>query len=305
MTSKKVSDESAAGTLDGSELVRVVQGGASVRTTAGAIAALGGFGYLAVTADATLPAENTILDVDTSSVTAPGTLTLTLPAPVAGRLYLVRKVEGDADETITLARYASEEIDAVASSRLMTGTDQAIDSGSAGPVPFTGCLVWSDGTDWWTFPIGAAVRHVIGPSAPVDGTHHFATDQSYIPGSTWADTSTSRLYVMMAQVGLSTASWHRIDAVDVLAISSTSETLPSKDRYVFVDTATLGGNVTLTLPSPTGRNAGRTFVITRTNSSGTNKITLARAASESINGVAASFDLPGSATAAYGRWHVV
>ena len=42
MANKKTSDEVAAGTLDGTELVRITQAGASVRTTAQAIADLGG-----------------------------------------------------------------------------------------------------------------------------------------------------------------------------------------------------------------------------------------------------------------------
>lgn len=52
--SKKISELTAAGTLDGSELIEAVQGGASVQTTAQAIADLGGGGNTLYSADDTI-----------------------------------------------------------------------------------------------------------------------------------------------------------------------------------------------------------------------------------------------------------
>jgi len=297
----KTSDESAASTLTGSELVRIVQGGSSVRTTAAAIAALAGFDHVAVSSNTTLPSQNAIVDVDTSSVSAPGTMTLTLPTPAEGRLYIIRKVGGAADETITLARAASEKIDNATASRLLTGSDVLVDS-AAWYWPVTFWLVWSDGTDWKTSHVTSQVRNRVVSGAPTDGTHSSTSEVGgYFPGSTWYDSSAQKLYLAMCTPSLGNTSWHRVDAVDVESVTSNA-TLPSKDRSMFVDTGS--GAVTLTLPSPTGRNAGRQFSITKTNT-GTNKITLARAASESINGSAANLDLPGSTDADYGRWHVV
>lgn len=266
-----------------------------------------GFTYSAIAGNATLPAHDAILDVDTTAVSAPGTLTLTLPTPsgAAGRTYVVRKILGAADETITLARFASEQIDGLSSSRILTGSDQEVVAGSYGAAPTIAWVITCDGTNWRTTAIGASVRHRVFSGAPSDSTHYFTSEQGYMPGSTWCDSSTGRLWINVTSPTISTAAWHRLDALDPLSVVTTAVTLPSKDTAAFVDTATAGGNVTLTLPSPTGRNAGRQFVITRVNSSGTNKITLARAASENINGTGASYDLPGSSSASYGRWHVI
>lgn len=303
MANTKTSDESAASALTGSELVRIVQSGSSVRTTTQDIADLGGGGWghtLVTSTSATLADSNRIVDVDCTAVSAPGTVTLTLPTPAAGRLYIIRKVGGAADETITLARAASEKIDNVTASRLLTGSDVFVDS-STWYFSVAMWLVWSDGTDWKTAHHGSAVRSRVHAGAPSDSTHAYNSEVgAYYPGSVWYDSSAAKMYMAMAVSGFTTL-WHRVDAVDVESVTSNT-TLPSKDRSMFVSTGS--GVVTLTLPAPTGKNAGRQFSITKTNT-GTNKITLARNASESINGSAADLDLPGSDDADYGRWHVV
>lgn len=301
MASTKISDETTASSLTGSELVPVVQGGSNRKTTVGDIARAG-IGYTAVTTNSTLSGYNQCVDVDTTGVTAPGTLTITLPTPAAGRMFIIRKVAGASDETITLARASTEKIDEVASSRLLTGSDVDIDP-TAWVQPPIAWLVWSDGTDWLTLPFGNAVRHRIVSGAPTDGTHSSTSEVgAYWPGSTWYDSSAQKLYLAMCAPSLGNTSWHRADAVDNSSVTSNT-TLPSKDHSLFVSTGS--GAVTVTLPAPTGRNAGRQFSITKTNT-GTNKIVLARNGSESINGAASNLDpLTGSDTADYGRWHVV
>lgn len=301
MASTKISDETTASSLTGTELVPVVQSGSNRKTTVGDIARAG-FGFTAVSSNTTLGDYSQCVEVDTSGVTAPGTLTITLPSPRAGRAFFIRKTLGAANETITLARSGSEQIDNASASRLLTGSDQEVIS-TFGGLPFIGWIVWSDGTDWVTMPIGTSARHWIGTGAPVDGTHNFTSEVGvYMPGSTWSDSSSLKLYMAMCVPSLGNVSWHRVDAVDNSSVTGNT-TLPSKDHSLFVSTAS--GAVTVTLPDPTGRNAGRQFSITKTNT-GTNKIVLARHGSESINGAASNLDpLTGSDAADYGRWHVV
>jgi hypothetical protein len=294
----KTSDESAASALTGSELVRIVQSGSSVRTTAAAIAALGGWSYTLVTGTtATLADSNRVVQCSHAS----GATTLTLPTPSAGRMYIIQKIDGTASETITLARAGSEKIDNVAASRVLYGTDNVVDvTGYAHA--YAAFLVTCDGTDWWTFPLAPQTRAVWQRSgAPVDATDSVST-YGWLPGSFWHQTSgdKGRLYLQSGN-DAGDAWWIRADAVRVQSISSNT-TLPGKDTTCFVNTGS--GVVTLTLPSPTDDGEGRQFCITKTNT-GTNKITLARHASESINGSAANLDLPGSSDADYGRWHVV
>lgn len=72
------------------------------------------------------------------------------------------------------------------------------------------------------------------------------------------------------------------------------------DEIIYLSTAS--GAVIGTLPNP-ANHAGRQFLVWKTNT-GTNKWSIARYASESINAVAASYDAPGSATAYVGCWHI-
>lgn len=300
MANTKTSDESAASALTGSELVRIVQGGASVRTTTQDIADLGGgggWGYTLVSgATATLADSNRVVQCSHAS----GATTLTLPTPSAGRMYIIQKIDGTASETITLARAASEKIDNVAASRVLYGTDNVVDvTGYA--QAYASFLVTCDGTDWWTFPLAPQTRAVWQRSgAPSDSTD--STLYGWLPGSFWHQVSgdKGRLF-LQAGTDAGDSWWIRADAVRVQSISSNT-TLPGKDTSCFVNTGS--GAVTLTLPSPADDGEGRQFSITKTNT-GTNKITLARSASESINGSAANLDLPGSDDADYGRWHVV
>lgn len=300
MAGTKISAMTGAGALTGAEEVPVVQSGGNVKTTTQDIADLvsAGWGYQLVTGtSATLPDANTIVEFDPASTST----TLTLPTPSAGRTFIIRKIDGADTVTITLARAGSEKIDYVAASRVLTGSDTTCTTSAWGR-PVIAWLVWSDGTDWKTSEFGATVRHQARSSAPDDSTHTYATETGgYVPGSTWYDSTNKMLYVCMSVPSLGTVSWDRVDAVDVETYTSDA-TLPSKDRNAFVDSS--GGAVVLTLPSPTGRNKGRQYSITKTDT-GTNLVSLARTGSENINGVAATFDLPGSDTADYGRWHVV
>lgn len=300
MAGTKISAMTGAGTLTGAEEVPVVQSGGNVKTTTQDIADLAsaGWGYQLVTGtSATLPDANTIVEFDPASTST----TLTLPTPSAGRTFIIRKIDGAETVTITLARAGSEKIDYVAANRLLTGSDTLCSTVLYGRPPIT-WLVWSDGTDWTTMLFGGLVRHQSLASDPDDSTHYATSEVGgYYPGSTWYNSSTKQLFMAMAVPSISATSWHRVDAVDVETYTGDA-TLPSKDRNVFVDSS--GGAVVLTLPDPTGRNKGRQYSITKTDT-GTNLVTLARAATENINGVGANFDLPGSDTADYGRWHVV
>jgi hypothetical protein len=279
--------------------------GLSDGSTAGSLreainAITSGFAYTLVTgATHTIADANSILAFDPSA----GSTVMTLPVPTAGRIYIIRKIDGLSTETITLARNATESIDGTAASRLLPNSDTEV-SLAASAQPSMAWLVWSNGTDWFTATLGAGfARSQLAAVDPDDTVHNAAA--GYWPGSIWHNTATRQTFIAMCSPSLSNISWHRVDAVGVLSVITTAVTLPSKDRQVFVNTATAGGVVSLTLPDPTGRNTGRQFVITRVNATGTNKITMVRAATEQINGVAASFDLPGSDTADYGRWHVV
>lgn len=263
------------------------------------IASGGGFAYVAVTADATLPSTNAIVDVDTSGIAAESALTITLPAPVAGRMYIVRKIDGGATRTMEIAPFASEMIDGLAATRPLYGSDTLVDVTGAS-LPHAVWAVYSDGTNWRTYMAAPTTRSVqLQGSAPDDTTE--AIPKGFLPGSSWHETSgdAGKLYLQTGN-DAADARWIRVDAVDVLAVSADA-TLPAKDRQVFVDTT--AGVVDLTLPSPIDDGAGRQFTITKTNT-GTNKITLIRDGSENINGAAASFDLPGSDAAVIGRWHI-
>lgn len=256
----------------------------------------GGFAYQLVSASATLPDTNTIIEVDLDAGAA---ATLTLPVPTSGRMYLVRKISGGSTKTITVAPHTGTvEVDDVAGSRLLPGSNYFVDAASSGQ-PYAAWFVWSDGTNWRTMFASQAVIHTWGQSGAPDNTTH-SVAVGYTPGSTWHNGETpGRLYI---QGGSDTgdAYWHRVDGVDPISFAP-SGTLPSRDTQAFVDTT--GGVSSVTLPDPTGSNTGRQFSITKINT-GTNKITLVRAGSEKINTVAASYDLPGSELGALGRWHV-
>lgn len=267
-------------------------------STAGSINSLLGFSFVSLVADGTLPARNAIVAID-SSGTGTG-LNATLPAPSAGRVYLVFKVGGSADEFVTLVRYASEKINGVTASHRLADSDHV---GAAAPFPPAGWIVCSDGIDWFAFPIANVVRHQVAATPPDDTTHAISPGL-YIPGSTWADSNADRLYMAMCAVSLGNVSWDRVDAVDTMTIvaGGVASTLPSKDRTIFI--GGVSGDVTLPLPDPTGRNDGRRYQIIKKNAS-THTITLSRFGSENINGVGANFVLPGSGDADYGVWNVV
>ncbi|MBK8260239.1 MAG: hypothetical protein IPK80_02755 [Nannocystis sp.] len=302
MANTKTSDESAASALTGSELVRIVQGGSSVRTTAAAIGALGGWGHTLVTAtSATLADSNRIVDVDCTAVSAPGTVTLTLPTASAGRVYLIRKIAGAEDETITLDRSGSVEIDFAAADKVLRGSTEPVATGSYYMWPMW--IVYSDGTDWYTQAIGNQVLHRKGAAAPSN-----SEDESigYLPGSTWCETVQdpgSKLHMQMG-TDSGSADWMRIDAVDVVEIDSGDSpySMPSRDRQIFANTTS--GTITLSMFALGDQMAGVQYSITKVNT-GTNKITLSFGSSTSVNGSSVTtFDLPGSDDADYGRWHV-
>ena len=267
-------------------------------STPGSINSVLGFSFASLATHGTLPARNAIVAID-SSGTGTG-LNATLPAPSAGRVYLVFKVGGSADEFVTLVRYASEKINGVTASHRLADSDHV---GAAAPFPPAGWIVCSDGIDWFAFPIANVVRHQVAATPPDDTTHAISPGL-YIPGSTWADSNADKLYMAMCAVSLGNVAWHRVDAVDTMTIvvGGVASTLPSKDRTVFV--GGVSGAVTLPLPDPTGRNDGRRFQIIKKNT-GTHTITLSRFGSENINGSGANLVLPGSGDADYGVWSVV
>lgn len=291
----------------------VADGEALVRSGSSLVGATPpGFSHVSVTGNTTLPARNAVISVDTTAVSAPGTLSLTLPAAAAGRIYLVKKVDGDQGECIGIVRAASELIDGASATRILPGSEQSVDFSAAPDLaPVRAWWVWCDGTNWWTQALEGAARHTAKSGAPSNTVDTWAQYNpavpdggSFVPGSFWYDTSPGtpgHLYLSMGQT-LGQNRWQRVDAVAVLAITG-STTLPVSDAQCFVDTTS--GAVPLTLPTPGGANAGRQYVITRTNASGTDGISLIRTGTEKINGVAATFDLPGSDTEDYGRWHVV
>lgn len=300
MANTKTSDESAASALTGSELVRIVQSGSSVRTTTQDIADLGGWGYTLVTStSATLADSNRIVDVDCTAVSAPGTVPLTLPTASAGRVYLIRKIAGAADETITLDRSGSVKIDYAATDRVLPGSNEPVYAADYYMWPMW--IVYSDGTDWFSSPIGNQVLHTKNSAAPSGDE-----PEGYMPGSTWCETVQdpgSKLHMQMG-TDAGSADWMRVDAVDVVEIDSGDSpyTMPSRDRQIFADTS--GGAITLSMHGLGGQIAGVQYSITKVNT-GTNKITLSFGSSTSVNGSSVTtFDLPGSDDADYGRWHV-
>lgn len=303
MANTKTSDESAASALTGSELVRIVQSGSSVRTTTQDIADLGGGGWghtLVTSTSATLADSNRIVDVDCTAVSAPGTVPLTLPTASAGRVYLIRKIAGAADETITLDRSGSVEIDYAAADRVLPGSNEPV--GTDGFYMWPMWLVWSDGTDWHTRAVGNQVLNTKSSAAPTGDE-----PDGYMPGSTWCEAIQDPGSKMHMQMGADAGAsdWMRIDAVDVVEIDSGDSpyTMPTRDRSIFVDTSS--GAVTLSHPGAGGQVSGVQFSITKVNT-GTSKITLSWGASVTVNGSSvSSYDLPGSDDADYGRWHVV
>lgn len=135
--STKISALTAAGTLDGTEIVPVVQGGTTERTTTQAIADLP-TQVVAYTADASLPAGDRLVFVDTTS----GVVDLTLPTPGDdGRQFAITKTNTGANK-ITLVRNGSEDINGAAASYDLPGSDAAA---------IGRWHVVSDGTDWWVF----------------------------------------------------------------------------------------------------------------------------------------------------------
>lgn len=107
MPNTKTSDETAAGTLDGTELVRIVQGGNNRRTTAQLIADLGGGGglfgqVLSATPTAASTGLSTWLNQGTASV-ADGTagIVLTVPAAAGDSLRARSKASPSTPYTIS------------------------------------------------------------------------------------------------------------------------------------------------------------------------------------------------------------
>lgn len=214
-----------------------------------------GFTYVAVTADATLPSANAIVDVDTTGLTAPDTLELTLPAASAGRVYIIRKTAGAANETITLKRAASEQIDGVGANRLLPGSDNLVDA-IGHSTPHAVWTVYCDGTNWRSYQASPETRAVWGKSgAPVDSVDTVA-GYDYIPGSTWHGGGSPGHLWIQTGVDAGDAKWRRIDApglrfeldttdADATDLSATTEvqgkTTPGGSA--FAGTVTVAGNI--------------------------------------------------------------
>lgn len=290
--------------LQGNPVSAVAPGVGEVPTWDGAawtptaIPASAPFTYAAVTASGALPAQNAVIDVDTSFI-APGALALTLPAASAGLVYIIRKVDGPADRTISIVRAAAESIDGVAATRVLYGSDNLIDA-AAFSLPHAVWMLYCDGTNWRTFSLSPQTRLAWGRGAPPDDAVDIGS-LGFLPGSFWHEGvgNSGRLYVQTGD-DAGNAWWIRLDAVTPQSIAA-STVLTNKDAQLFVDTT--GGDVALTLPNPVVQGAGRRFKIVKTNT-GTGKITLTRYAAENINGAAADLDLPGSGGAAIGTWDV-
>lgn len=301
MASTKISDETTASTLTGSELVPVVQGGNNRKTTVADIARAG-WGYTSLTADGTLSAGNRIVDVNTSGLTAPDTLEVTLPTPAAGLVIFLRKIAGQYNETITLVRAGSEKINGTAASYLLHGSNESVYGGTNEFDMWPTWMITSNGTDWRVTIVSQQVLHTRQSGAPSGDE-----PDGYYPGSTWCEAVQdpgSKLHMNMGSDAAS-ADWMRIDAVDVVEIDNGDSpyTMPTRDRSIFVDTS--AGVVSMVHPGTGGQVSGVQFSITKVNT-GTNKITLTWGASTTVNGSSVtSYDLPGSADADYGRWHVV
>lgn len=187
------------------------------------IAGGGGFSYVAVTADATLPSANAIVDVDTTGLTAPDTLELTLPAAAAGLVFFVRKTAGAANETITLVRAAGEQIDGVAASRLLPGSDNYIDA-TAHSTPNAVWMVYCDGTNWRTHQAAPETRAVWGKSGPPVDSVDTVAGYDYTPGSTWHAGGTPGYLWIQTGVDAGDAKWRRIDAPGLLLELDTTST---------------------------------------------------------------------------------
>lgn len=264
----------------------------------------GGFSHVAISGNATLPASNAIIDVD-AGTGSPTTLTLTVPAAASGRLYIVRKLAGGADRTITLAPAASEMIDGTAVSRVLPGSREPSYDDYANHVVWT---VTCDGTNWHTAIVSNQTLHTKSATAPAGDADETT---GYLPGSTWCEAVQdpgSKLHMNMGTDAAS-ADWMRVDAVAVseIAYGDSPYDLPLRDRQIDVTTA--GGAVVLAHPgapaSDTSQLVGVQHVVMKTNT-GTNKITLEFGVSTSVNGAAGAttYDLPGSDVASHGLWRI-
>lgn len=262
-----------------------------------------GFTYLAVTTNVTLSSCGLVVDVDTSGLSAPATLEIRLPSPVAGGIIFLRKVIGLYDETITLLQAGSEKINGVAGNYLLYGSNESVYGGPSEFNLWPTWLITSNGTDWRVSIISQQVMHTRQSGAPTGDEL-----SGYFPGSTWCESVQDPASKLHINVGTDAgdADWMRIDAVDVTSVTYADSpySLPRRDRQIDVDTS--GGVVVLGAQGPTygSQMVGVQIVVLKVNT-GTNKITLNFTSSTTVNGVGVtSFDLPGSSNADYGRWHI-
>lgn len=133
--------------------------------------------------------------------------------------------------------------------------------------------------------LAAAGDHVHAHGSQTDGTHHAAATTSAAGFMSAADkVITNNLAIGFVAAGYRT--------------TSSDITIDSDDVVVRVDTS--GAARTVTLPAAA---QGRAFLVKK-DTTDANKITLVRAASESIEGTAANYDLPGSTFASRLSWYV-
>lgn len=284
MADTKISDETAAGTLTGAELVLAVQGGANVRTTTGAIAALTSSDWLVtqLTASATLSAVTQIVEVDATA----GNVVLTLPSAATseGVRYIIKQIDSS-ENTITLDPNGTDQVEAGGA-----GTNYLLpDSGAVGA-----WSVYCSGSAWWR-------SDYITPTPTVTTAPVWSVEQAV--SAPTATTDVVKLYAV-AVGGRAEPSLFLEDSV-VIPMSRTprrsvsaSDSFAARDEIVWVTANTIN----LTLPSPTNHD-GRQYLVIKTHA-GANAITLVRTGSESINGTAASFVLTDSGNASRGSWHI-
>lgn len=274
----------------------------------------------------TVTKPNTLVIANVDDTIDSGTIILPLASASSGFFVAVRKVSGSDGVGIRLVFTAGDQFEGVLVSTLTPANEYTIPGsnigseptigGSAGDEPYiTNYTFVSDGVSWRYGPGTPRSRF-----DPYLGSSYNAAPptlgraEGFAPGSlllgTFRDASglpgTTRAWLQTGIKDDGTGIWTPVGHMPVITVTADAN-LPRYDAIILVDTT--ASAVTLTAPpngtlGNTGNNTGRQYLIIKTNT-GTNKITLARASGVNVNGANANLDLPGSATAAIGRWHSV
>lgn len=266
---------------------------------------------------------NTLVIANVSDVPESGQVRLPLASASPGFFVAVRKVSGSDGVGLTLLFTAGDKFEGVLVSTLSPANEYAIPGSNIGSEPTIGPSAgvesvissWSfisDGVSWWYGPGTPRVR--FGGGGTYNSPPTLGLAEGYGPGSIitgeFRDAAglpgTTRTWMQTGVRDDGTGIWQPIGHVPVVTFNASGD-LPRYDCIALVDTTS--GAVTLTVPANgtlgnTGNNTGRQYLIIKKNT-GTNKVTLARASGVNVNGANANLDLPGSASAAIGRWHAV